>query len=309
VNEISLAVRPRAPFAFDLALAYLRSSPSTIVETITDDAYRRPLLLNGRPALLEVRVDSSDGPESTLAVVARGEAIGEADRCAVERLARRAFATDVDLADLNRTTAADPVFAAVVERCRGLRPVLIPDVFETIVWAIIGQQITVQFAGRCKRALVERYGVPFRLDGLEYRLFPPAERLAEARPEDLQALQYSRQKIRYILNLARLVATGELDLDALWDLPAEEAIARLQQITGIGRWTAEYVLLRGLGHRDMIPAADGGLRRIIGRAYGLGRSASEEEVRQRAEAWAGWRGYAAFYWWFTLQQEARGRMP
>jgi DNA-3-methyladenine glycosylase II len=209
-----------------------------------------------------------------------------------------------DLSGLDAVVAADPVFAAVAGRCRGLRPVLIPDLFETIVWAILGQQITVAFAAKCKRALVGRYGERAAVDGRTHQFFPRPEVLAEAREAELAALQLSRQKIRYVTGIAREVARGGLDLDALRKMEAEEVLERLQSIVGIGRWTAEYVLLRGLGHRDAIPAADGGLRRVIGRAYGLGRNATEEEVRRYAEAWRGWRGFAAFYWWFTLQQEA-----
>ena len=90
-------------------------------------------------------------------------------------------------------------------------------------------------------------------------------------------------------------------------LPAEEAIAALTALPGIGRWSAEYALMRAYGHRDVMPAGDGGLKQIIGREYGLGRLATEAEVRALGERWAGWRAYAAFYWWFQLQQEARER--
>jgi DNA-3-methyladenine glycosylase II len=62
--------------------------------------------------------------------------------------------------------------------------------------------------------------------------------------------------------------------------------------------------MRGLGHRDVIPAADLGLRGVIGRAYGLGRAATEAEVRELAERWAGWRSHAAFCWWHTLSRTA-----
>ncbi len=89
------------------------------------------------------------------------------------------------------------------------------------------------------------------------------------------------------------------------DLPLapEEALAQLTAYKGVGRWTAEYVLMRGFGAPDSLPAADVGLRAIIGRAYGLGRTATEAEVRERAEVWAGWRGWAAFTWWLALQRE------
>jgi DNA-3-methyladenine glycosylase II len=80
----------------------------------------------------------------------------------------------------------------------------------------------------------------------------------------------------------------------------EEAIARLTRIRGIGRWTAEYALMRGYGARDALPAADIGLRNAVTRVYGLDHQATEAEVRTLAQAWAGWRSYGAFYLWATL---------
>jgi DNA-3-methyladenine glycosylase II len=188
---------------------------------------------------------------------------------------------------------------------RGLRPVLLPDLFETIVWAIIGQQINVIFAARCKRAFVETFGTHFEVDGDPWMLFPTPEQVVEIDEARLAEIQFSRQKSRYILNLAREIVEGRLDLNALLETPPQAAQERLEQLTGIGRWTAEYVLMRGIGHPDIIPAGDGGLRRIVGQRYGLGRLASEDEVRTIAERWAGWRGYFAFYLWFTLQEEGR----
>ena len=297
-------VRPRPPFAFDLALAYLRASPSTVVEVISADAYQRVLRLPGplgdRKVLLTVQAVPA---AAVLDVTLAGPEVEPADRDAVEVLVRRLFAIDEDLTPFYVTIAADPVFAALAQRYVGLRPVIIPDLFETIVWAIIGQQINVKFAAKCKQALIDRFGERVSLGGHDYRLFPDPARLATVAEADLAAIQFSRQKIRYVLGVARDVATGRLVLDDLVGLPVEVAQAKLEGIHGVGRWTAEYVLMRGLGCRDVIPAADGGLRRVIGYAYGLGRSASEVEVRALADRWAGWRSYAAFYWWFTLQRD------
>ena len=98
------------------------------------------------------------------------------------------------------------------------------------------------------------------------------------------------------MGLAGVVAVGAIDWDELRDAPTADAVATLTAHRGIGRWTAEYVCMRGLGHPDVLPAADLGLRAAIGRAYGLGGHASEAEVRTLAERWAGWCSHAAFCW-------------
>ena len=297
-------LHPRPPFDFSLALRYLRDSPGTILEVVTEDEYRRALVFSGKDLL--VRACSIGSPEEpALRVTVCGDGVGGEEELAIQLWVRRVFSADEDLTDLYTSSRGDPTFASVARACYGLRPVLIPTLFETLAWAIIGQQINVAFAAKCKRALAERYGRRMVVQGRTYLLFPEPSRLALLTEADLTPLQFSRQKSRYVINLAREIVGERLDLDELQGVPAEEAQRRLEGLLGVGRWTAEYFLMRGLGHRDVIPAADGGLRRMIGQAYGLGRSATEEEVRALGENWAGWRSYAAFYWWYTLQQQQR----
>ena len=92
-------------------------------------------------------------------------------------------------------------------------------------------------------------------------------------------------------------------------MPSDQAIRELTALRGVGRWTAEYVLMRGLGHPDVIPAADVGLQSAIGRAYGLGRKATEPEVRMLAEQWVPRRSHAAFAWWWSLSAERGHAAP
>ena len=134
-------------------------------------------------------------------------------------------------------------------------------------------------------------------------LVTKVQRLAALEPAELAAHQFSRQKAAYIVGLSRAVHKGELDLDEIGTLPHDEAINALTRHKGVGRWTAEYLLMRGYGAPDSIPAADLGLRDAIGKAY-LGRRASEDEVRGIAESWAGQRSWAAFLWWLSLHVPA-----
>jgi DNA-3-methyladenine glycosylase II len=301
VTALRTTIVPQPPFAFDLVLEYLRTSPSTVTEVVTADACLRAVRLLDRDVVVQIGPAHPDG---RLEVCVHGEGVGPAHLQAAVALAERVLAARADVRTLEHDLAADPVLGALAQRYRGLRPVLIADPLEALVWAIIGQQITVAFAAKLKRALAEHFGRRLRRDGRELLLFPDAETLAGLEHErDLRPLQFSRQKSAYVIGVARAVAAGTLDLEALRRMEPEEALARLAQLKGVGRWTAEYVLLRGLGFPDVIPAADGGLRRIIGRAYSLGRSATEAEVRALAARWAPWRSYAAFYWWFTLQRE------
>ncbi|MEK7214881.1 MAG: AlkA N-terminal domain-containing protein, partial [Chloroflexota bacterium] len=278
MQTIVRRLRPSPPFDFAKTLDYLGSSKGTVLESVDERRYHRAVRLAGHPVLLRLETAPEAGHSELLLEVTGGQ-LSPSDGERAEALVRRMFCLDADVAGLAAITDADPVFGEVMAHCLGLRPVLFPTVFEALAWAIIGQQITVSFAAKCKRALTERYGERLEVAGQSHPLFPEPERLAGLTEADLAPLQFSRQKSRYIIGLARQVAGGALDLETLAEAAPAEAEARLMELTGVGRWTAEYVVMRGLGWRDTIPAGDGGLRRIIGRYYGLRRSATEQEVR------------------------------
>jgi DNA-3-methyladenine glycosylase II len=295
-------LRPTPAYSFNLALDYLRTSPSAVLECVKDRCYRRVLEMGGRHVLLEVRsAGTLTDPRLLLAVQSDRLEPGMVEEAAGR--IRHIFALDIDPAGFDITARRDSVFSALVHRFPGLRPVCIAEPFEALLWAIIGQQVNVSFARKLKLRLAELCGRRACFGGRKYLVLPRPEDVASLDVATLRVNQFSRQKAAYLIDIACAVRDGELDLEGLRTLPCDEAVERLTHFKGVGRWTAEYVLMRGLGSRDSIPAADLGLRNIIGRAYGLGRHASEEEVRSIAQAWIPWRGWASFYWWMALQQD------
>ena len=147
-----------------------------------------------------------------------------------------------DPSELAPIAARDPIFGALLARLHGARAPLMPSPFECLVWAILGQQITVAFAYKMKRALVERYGESLSTRGGPTGCFPEAARLAEADPAELRELQFSRQKSDYVRSLAALVAEDRID----WD---ELAPARPRRPSGL-------TALRGVGPLDGRVRAD-----------------------------------------------------
>jgi DNA-3-methyladenine glycosylase II len=285
------------PFRLDLALGYLGRSPLEPLDVVADGVYRRAVLLEAEPALLEV-CDGDEPGELRLRLLAGS--VGPEQTEAAAALVRRCFRLEESLDSLLDRASLDPPFGALVERLAGLRALIMPSPFEALIWAILGQQINVRFAYQLKRRLVETYGERLEHGDQNYYLFPRPERLAAADPAELRELQLSRQKSAYILGASQAAADGSLDLEALWQAPLEEARARLLALHGIGRWTAEYVLMRGLGARDELPAADIGLQVAAQRVYGLASRPSEAELRALAEPWTGWRSYYAFYLWYSI---------
>jgi DNA-3-methyladenine glycosylase II len=298
-------LQPVPPYDFGQVLLHLRTSASAILERIGDTAYARALHIAGQDVVLELRSQGTT-LEPRLALRVSGAAVDDAVMAAAVAQVERIFHLTVDPAPFQAMLAGDPVFAAQLAPFAGLRPVIMATPYESLLWAIIGQQVNVAFAAKQKRALIALAGRTLELDGVTYDLLPDPAAVAALDPQALRDRQFSRSKANYVIAASAAIAAGALDLPSLREAPFADAVQQLTQIKGIGRWTAECVLMRGLGMQDSLPAGDIALRNVIGRSYGLDHQATEAEVRALAEQWVGWRGWAAFYWWRILQAERHG---
>jgi DNA-3-methyladenine glycosylase II len=215
----------------------------------------------------------------------------EAVRAEVDRIFGLAF----DLPGFYRFAKADRVLADLVGPLHGLRPTLAPSGLEMIVGSISAQQVNLAFAFACRERLVERYGTPVEVGGATVYAFPEAATLAAARVDDLRAMKFSTRKAEYIRDVARAIADGALDVDALAAASNAAVIDTMTQVRGLGRWTAEWFLARCLGRSDVCPAGDLGVRRAVEHYYARGRTLTEEAVRRRARTWGAYGNLAVHY--------------
>jgi DNA-3-methyladenine glycosylase II len=258
---------------------------------VADDVFRRVLRVGRRLIPYEVRWSGSVDDVRVVIRIAGAPAVGEA---AVGQV-RRILGLDFDLTGFYRMAKGDLALAPLVEPLYGLRPTLSPTPFEMLVGSITAQQINLSFAFACRARLVRRYGTPVRVGRETVWAFPEAARLAEARPRELRALKYSTRKAEYIRDLARAIVGGTLDLEAVCAEPTESVIARLTDLRGLGRWTADWFLTRCLGRGDICPAGDLAVRKAFDHYYGRGRTLSEKAIRRRASAWGQYQNLAVHY--------------
>ena len=184
----------------------------------------------------------------------------------------------------------DPIMARAIERVGLCTLIPNPQLFETLVDAIISQQISVKAAdaimGRLRAALhAEANGM----------ILPDA--LLSLEEDTLRAVGLSPQKMRYIRDLTERVVNGELDLERLSELDDEEVIHELVKVKGIGRWTAEMMLIFSLGRPDVLPVDDLGFLEGVSEAYSLEARPTPKEMRQRGEVWHPYRTFATWYMW------------
>jgi len=294
------------PFHVTRTLSFLRhSSLRTPYQFVEARRVRRLVRLDGRPLVVEFGFPAAS--RSRLEVTVVREGAGRRRRMtvpppgpALRRLATAVWSLNDDLRCCYRILGHDPVMAPLLKRCRGLRMIRTPDVYEALMIAVVNQQLSVASAEAIRRRLNEALGDRIVVDGITYTGPPSPRRLLAAAPATLRTLGLSRQKIRYVLEIAARAAAGHLDSGRFEMLDDEAAIARLMEIPGVGRWTAEIVLMRALGRADVFPAGDLGLVVAMQRLLGRKARPTEEALRTMAEHWRGWRSYGALYLWSSL---------
>jgi DNA-3-methyladenine glycosylase II len=194
--------------------------------------------------------------------------------------------------DLARDNA---VIGPLVERFSGVRPPRFPTVFEGLVNSIACQQVTLDLGILLLNRLSERFGVQVATGGTVLHAFPTPADLADVQEESIRELGFSRQKARAMKELSTHVADNSVDLARLEGMTNREAIADLSHIRGIGRWSAEYVLLRGLGRLDIFPGDDIGAQNNLQRLFHLTDKPAYDHIRQLTSPWHPYEGVVYFH--------------
>jgi 3-methyladenine DNA glycosylase/8-oxoguanine DNA glycosylase len=287
------AVRIPLPPAFDFAWArdFLAARAASCVETVTPDGYARAVHLGGQPTLLTLRYDEAGGAFELRTDPA-------APPAEARRLVARMFDLDADLGAFQARAGADPLLGPIVAARPHLRLQQFPDLFEGVVRAIVGQQVSVAGARTVVDRLARDLGEP--LPGSPAcRGFPAPAAFLEAGPARIAAAGLTRAKTAALLGAAEAVLDGRLDAERLRALSPEEAQAALVALPGIGPWTASYLRMRALGDRDAFPASDLGVLKALRNLLGDPKLAAQEAER-RAESWRPWRAYATLHLWQSL---------
>ena len=205
----------------------------------------------------------------------------------------RRLGLDDDLSTLYRAAREDPAFRPVLKRCLGLRLIRTSTPFEAACWAVIQQRTPNGFAYQTMARLIDLLGERIDFRGRSYTLFPTPERLAYgARPALLAATNNTR-KVDRLEPLGQ--AFSRLEPTFLSEAPYAELAAWLRRIPGVGTWSVDYILLRGLGRTERTPWNDTGLLEAISQVYTRGFQISRGSARELAERYGWLQGYWAHY--------------
>lgn len=291
----TFSLRPVPPFRLDLTAWALRRRSRNLVDRWDGSTYRRVISVDGRSIELAVgQVETLGQPR--LIVKTTPPVWSASTRLQIRRTLDRVLGLGIDLAGWYRVAARDPRLRSLAERFRGVKPPRFPSLFEALVNAFACQQLSLEVGLELLNRLSTLCGVNVRAQGDPHYAFPEPRDVERAPAARLRALGFSRQKVRAIVDLARAITRCQVDLAALDREPDDVAIReRLLGLRGVGRWTAEYVLLRGLGRLNVFPGDDVGAQKRLARWLGRKRPLDYAGVQRVIEPWQPYAGLVYFH--------------
>jgi DNA-3-methyladenine glycosylase II len=293
-NHRRFQIEPYGPFRLDLTAWALRRHARNAVDRWDAPTYARVVSLDGGPVALSVtQVARPDAPR--LSVLLAGRPIDTPAEELARSVLNGLLGLTVDLSAFAAMAASDPLLGPLAGRMRGVRPPRFPTVFEALVNGVACQQLSLAVGIQLLNRLAAARGKATS-DGPDGpHAFPDPEDLASLEPDDLKRHGFSSSKARTIIDTARAVVADDLDLEALARFDDGAAIERLTSLRGIGRWTAEYVLLRGLGRLNIFPGDDVGAHNKLRRLFAIDAPLDHQAVQRLVAPWHPYAGVVYFH--------------
>ncbi len=295
MEQTSVTLIPVPPYDFKLtALSAVHFRDPHATNRFDGTVFHRLLDLHGKLCLTSVSsLGTLDSPQ--LEVKIAGASLDDTTVAAAKHQTAWLLDTDTDLSPFYIMAAQDTILAPLVDGLRGLHLPHTASVFEALVLAILGQQISSHVAHMLRTQLIETFGTPMKIAGVTYHAFPRPEALVAAGVEGLRAIKFSTRKSEYIVDISAAVASGTLEPEELYHQPDEEVIRLLTSLRGVGLWTANWLLISALGRSDGFPDNDLALLRTLGILVKHSKPLQSEEALQFSSRWSPFRSYVTAY--------------
>lgn len=299
IQTLTGSLYPTAPFDFERTLDFLGSfTPMHGEQTLAPRAVTKTITVDGQAVLFQlVSQGTPDAPRLEYRLMAGRKWDDGIRELALDRI-RFFLSLEDDLRPFYEIGRRDDSFAPVLDKLYGLHHVKFPSPFENAVWAILTQRTPMRVAHKVKAQLVAQYGSSLTANGVEYRAFPEPAALLPVPQDTLRALIGNERKADYLRAVVDAFASA--DEHFLREGDTDEVRRWLRQIKGLGQWSADFVLLRGLGHMDSFQMLAGSLPEkrtaaAVSEVYGHGKPLAPPQIMELAERYGRWRGYWVYY--------------
>ncbi|MFI5421679.1 MAG: DNA-3-methyladenine glycosylase family protein [Nitrososphaerales archaeon] len=289
MHSTSGQLQTSPPFDFEKSLAFFGGfTPTEGEQVVKKRSILKAVSIMGNAIAFEI-MDSGDVENPQIAFTAHSE--GEIPNEALIDRLRFFLSLDDDLQGFYAIAEKDNAFAPVLKRFYGHKQVKFLTPFENACWAILSQRVPMSFARKTKGAITEKFGRKIKVDGIVLWAFPEPSDLRDADKSELLEIVRNEKKCEYLASAS--MAFSQVDEKWLRTGPNDEAYAWLRSIKGIGEWSAQFVMLRGLGRMERISNVEEKLVPAVARVYG--KPMSESRVLELAQNYGTHQGYWAYY--------------
>lgn len=290
---MKFTLEPKPPFDFNLTLSIYKRFDKDLVDRFDRETYQRVLLVEERPYLTQTAsVGSLEKPKLEVEVKPKLSVKGQTT---VKKRLEFMLGINDDVGSFYKLAKSDPVVSKLTKTYYGMRTPTTETVFESLIIAITEQQIALPVAIILRSRLVKQYGKDLTIDGKRYYAFPTAPDLAKAKLEDVRNMRFSQKKSETILAVSKLVSEGKLNLEDMKDWPKDKILKTLTEIPGIGPWSVNYVMARGMRRGEALPAADLAIRSALTDFHRLKNKATTEDVEKILAPYKNYQSYTAYY--------------
>ena len=304
MDRLTVSIKPVPPFNFELTAGYHTYFQNRYgTDTMEDGVYRRLIDLDDKLVLASVRsIGTLEAPE--LALELQGPELSPDDVESATGRVSWLLGVDQGLAPFYELGRADQAMAGLVEQFYGLHLPHTASVFEALVLAVLGQQISTSVARIIRTLLIETFGPSAEFDGETYYAFPRPASIWASSPAELHTMKLTQRKSEYVHGLAESALDPEMGLERLEELTDREIVEKLVALRGVGMWTAQWALIRAVGRPDALPLGDLALRRVVSRLFMDGEDVNDAKVEEIAQRWSPYRTYATVYLFSALRTRA-----
>ena len=278
------------PFEFQRSLDFIKGfRPMAGEQHVGEGALTKAIIVDGKPLLFRVKSAGEGQLPLGYELFSEEELPDQTAKSAADQISFF-LSLDDNIRPFYEIAEKDPKFYPTVQQLWGLHHVKFSSLLEISCWAILAQRIQRPIAQRAKRAITEKFGASLELEGTTYWAFPDYGRLRQATPSQLR-LATQNQRIAERLD-SLLTNFEDLDEHFLKTAPYEKASERLQRVKGIGEWSAQFILFRGLGRMERLQYNMKPVTRMMEAIYGPGKTLDEINGQ-----YGRWSGYWSLYLW------------